>query len=78
MPEALTPSEQTPLSNRERLVAVAKGYHELAALQKKQRETTALMLRVCIARIKSPDSRKRKEGIDGLTGLAEMLERTGE
>ena len=61
-------------TDRETLEAVAKGYHDLIALQHKQRETTALMLRTCIARLKSPDSRKRREAIDGLTQLAEMLE----
>lgn len=62
-------------TDRETLEAVANGYHDLIALQHKQRETTALMLRTCIARLKSPDSRKRKEAIDGLTQLAEMLEK---
>lgn len=62
--------------NRETLEAVAKGYHELIALQQKQRETTALMLRACVSRIKSPDSRKRREGIEGLEQLAAMLENT--
>lgn len=61
-------------SDRETLEAVAKGYHDLAALQVKQRETTALMIRACVARLKSPDSRKRKEAIEGLEQLAAMME----
>jgi hypothetical protein len=61
-------------SDRETLEKVAKGYHDLIALQAKQRETTALMIRTCVARLKSPDSRKRKEAIEGLEQLATMME----
>lgn len=61
-------------SDRETLEKVAKGYHDLIALQAQQRETTALMIRTCVARLKSPDSRKRKEAIDGLEQLAAMME----
>ena len=61
-------------SDRETLEKVAKGYHDLIALQAQQRETMALMIRTCVARLKSPDSRKRKEAIDGLEQLAKMLE----
>lgn len=61
-------------TDRETLEKVAKGYHDLIVLQQQQRETTAQMLRACIARLKSPDSRKRKEAIDGLGQLADMLE----
>lgn len=62
------------MSDRETLEKVAKGYHDLIALQAKQRETTALMIRTCVARLKSPDSRKRKEAIEGLEQLAAMME----
>lgn len=61
-------------NDRETLEKVAKGYHDLIALQAKQRETTALMIRTCVARLKSPDSRKRKEAIEGLEQLATMME----
>lgn len=61
-------------SDRETLEKVAKGYHDLIALQAQQRETTALMIRTCVARLKSPDSRKRKEAIEGLEQLAAMME----
>lgn len=67
-------SAEPDRTTRETLEAVAKGYHDLIALQAKQRETTALMLRTCVARLKSPDSRKRKEAIEGLEQLATMLE----
>jgi hypothetical protein len=60
--------------SRETLEKVAAGYNELWALQEKQRATTAEMLRACVHRLKSPDSRKRKEAIDGLEQLADMLE----
>ena len=62
--------------HRATLEAVAKGYHELEALRTKQRHTTALMIRTCVARLKSPDSRKRAEAIAGLLELAEMLEKS--
>lgn len=63
------------MTDRETLEKVANGYHELIALQEKQRDTTALMLRACISRLKSPDSRKRREAIDALGSLADMLEK---
>lgn len=59
----------------ETLKLVAKGYHDLIALQAQQRETTALMLRACVAHLNSPDSRKRREAINSLTQLADMLEK---
>lgn len=62
------------MTDRETLEKVAAGYNDLIALQAKQRETMAEMLRACIARLRSPDSRKRKEAIDGLSDLADMLE----
>lgn len=61
-------------NSRETLEKVAAGFNELAALQTKQRATQALMIRVCVAQLKSPDSRRRKEAIDGLETLAGMLE----
>lgn len=68
--------EKTP--DREKLEQVAKGYHDLIALQAKQKATTAKMIRACVARIKSPDAfgrgRPRQEGIKGLEDLAAMLE----
>lgn len=62
------------MTPRERLVKVAEGFHDLSALQAKQRDTAALMVRACLQRIRSTDSRKRREGIDGLESLALLLE----
>lgn len=56
--------------------AIKASFSELQAVQGKQRTTTAKMIRACLSRIKSPDSRKRREGIAGLEQLAEMLEKT--
>lgn len=64
------------MTDRETLEAVAKGYHDLVALQQKQKVTTALMLRACITRLQSPNSKLRREAIDGLIQLAELLEKT--
>lgn len=63
------------MTDRETLEKVAAGYNDLMALQAQQRATMAEMLRACIHRLKSPDSRKRKEAIDGLSDLADMLEK---
>lgn len=62
------------MTDRETLEAVAKGYHDLVALMDKQKAVTAEMLRACIVRLNSPDSRKRREAITGLTQLADMLD----
>lgn len=62
------------MSDRETLEKVAKGYHDLIALQGEQRATTAKMLRACVAQLRSPNSLKRKEAIEGLEQLAKMLE----
>lgn len=61
-------------SDREKLEKVAQGYNDLMALQATQRLTMALMIRACITRLKSPDSRKRAEAIDALGALADQLE----
>ena len=73
---APAPDNRTP--DRKKLDAVAKGYHDLIALQTKQRDTTAKMIRACVARLKSPDSRKRREAIVALEQLAEMMEKHDE
>lgn len=62
------------MTDRETLEAVAKGYHDLVELQRKQKVTTALMLRACVAHLNSPDSRKRREAITSLTQLADLLD----
>lgn len=66
---------EPPSADRETLEKVARGYHDLMAIQRQQRDTTAKMIRACVARLRSPDSRKRKEAIDGLEQLAEMMEK---
>lgn len=63
------------MTDRETLEKVAAGCNDLIALQQKQRDTTALILRACVARLRSPDSRKRREAIEGLEQLADMLEK---
>lgn len=66
------------MSDRETLEKVASGYSEIIALHAKQKATIAKMIRACVARIKAPDpygrGKPRKEGIEGLESLAEMLE----
>lgn len=62
------------MTDRETLEAVAKGFTDLEKLRAQQRETTAKMIRACVARLRSPDSRKRAEAIKALDDLATMLE----
>ncbi len=62
------------MTDRDTLEKVAKGYNDLIALQAQQRATMALMLRACVAQLRSPNSLKRKEAITGLEDLAKMLE----
>lgn len=68
-------SDDTPdLVCRATLEQVARGFTELNALQQQQRKTMALMLKVCLLRIASPDAAKRREGLKGLHDLLELLE----
>lgn len=62
------------MTDRETLEAVAKGYHEIMALQDQQRVTTAKMIRVCVAHTLSNDRTKRQEGQTALIQLADMLD----
>ena len=61
-------------TDRENLEEVARLYREYASLMNRQRATTVEMLRGCIARLKSPDSRKRAEAVKALGDLADLLE----
>ena len=62
------------MTDREQLEQLARLTRDHISLLVQQKATTAEMLRACIARLKSPDSRKRKEAIDALTQLADLLE----
>lgn len=61
--------------DRATLEKVAAGYHELMALLDKERATQAKMIRACVQRLKTNSSTARKEAMDGLTTLADMLEK---
>lgn len=60
--------------DRATLEKVAKGYHDLMALQAEQRKLMAKMLRACTAQLASTDAVKRREAKKGLTDLADMLD----
>lgn len=62
-------------TDRENLEAVAKGYHDLEALRRQQRETTATLIRACVARLNTNTRQARVEAMTALTSLADMLER---
>ena len=66
------------MTDRETLEKVAKGYHDLILLQNNQRIVTAQMIRACIARLRKPSVVARKEAMDGLTALADMLEKNAD
>lgn len=60
--------------DREKLEEVARLYREYYGLIQKQHETTALMLRACIAQLTTTSQHKRREALTALTQLAEMFE----
>jgi len=64
------------MTDREKLEKLAGMFRDHVVLLNDQKKTTAEMVRACISRLNSPDSRKRREGINGLIGLAELLEKT--
>lgn len=62
------------MSDRAKLEQLAKLTRNHIDLLDKQKQTTARMVRTCVIRLQSPDSRKRKEAIKALTDLADLLE----
>lgn len=60
-------------SDDQKIRKIAAMYHDMMVLQTKQKETVALAIRTCVVRLRSPDSRKRKEAIDALSDLADVL-----
>ena len=67
-----------PLSDREKIVKLAGMFRDHVSLLDKQKATTAEMIRACLQRLKSPDSRKRAEAIKALDELATMLEKNND
>ncbi len=74
--DAAPDARDLPPIPRSKVEAIARSYAHLKHLQDEHRATTAEMLRACIARVKSNDSRKRRDGIKALETLAGMLEGT--
>lgn len=70
-------AEMESVKLRRQMESIAQAYRDLAALQRTQKQTMAVMVRACIQRLRSPDSRKRAEAIDALASLADMLEKEG-
>jgi hypothetical protein len=76
------------MTDREKLVAVAKGYHDLLELLRQQQATQAKMIRCCLAavnrhqrphevgdwKVAQTITRERKAALEGLATLASMLE----
>lgn len=62
------------MTDREKLARVAVSFRELSALQTQQRETTAMMVRACLSKLKSNSSKDRREAMDALANLADILE----
>lgn len=63
------------MTDRETLEKVARDYNDLIALHKKQKQTMVQLIRACVVQLQNPDSRKRKEAINSLRALADMLEK---
>lgn len=64
----------TKNTDRETLEKVAAGYNDLMALYAQQRQTQAKMIRACLVRLRSTSARDRREALDGLANLADMLD----
>lgn len=62
------------MTDRAKLKQLAKLTRDHLAVMKEQRDTVAVMIRACVARLKSSDSRKRAEAIKALSDLASLLE----
>lgn len=62
------------MTDRDKLVKLAGMFRDHVTLLDQQKATTAEMIRACVQRLKSPDSRKRAEAIKALDDLATMLE----
>lgn len=62
------------MTDRAKLLQLDSLNRNQLDLIQKQRNMSALMIRTCVIRLQSPDSRKRKEAINALTDLADMLE----
>lgn len=62
------------MTDRAKLEQLAKLTRDHLAVMKEQRDTVAVMIRACVARLKSPNSRKRAEAIKALDDLASLLE----
>lgn len=69
-------TDKPDLVSRATLEAVAENFTALSALRDRQRSTMARMLKLCILRLESPDSRKRREGINALRELHALLEKS--
>ncbi len=65
------------MTDAEKIARVRESFAALTKLHEEKRETMALMVRTCVTRLKSPDSRKRAEAIKVLDELATMLEGRG-
>lgn len=63
-----------PRPKPEVISEAAQSFKDLVALENAQRATMAVLIRACVARLKSPDSKKRAEAIDSLAALADQLE----
>lgn len=63
------------MTDRERLEAITKGYIKLMALVKEQNLLEVKLIRDCVVRLQSPNSIKRREAINGLIKLADMMEK---
>ena len=62
------------VSAKETLGKVAANYNELMVLQRQQRDLITETVRSCLRLLRSPNSLKRKEGLDGLEQLAGVME----
>ena len=62
------------MSSDPRIPALAEHFAHLTTIIAEWQNTTALLIRGCIARLKSPDSRRRAEAIRALEELCDLIE----
>lgn len=62
------------MTDRERLEAVAKGYHRLCELTAEKHKLTAQAIRACIGQLSSRDAKRRCDAVKYLGELADLLE----
>lgn len=63
-----------PTFNRDTALALADSFRKLNDLEKQRRGLVAKGIRACVLQIQSSNSAKRREGLNGLLDIADVLD----